>query len=107
MAMRSLVRLYHPAWTHTPAIALFLAAAATFLRTSPPAEHGGVLVIAVQHTQALSRTLPPMRPVPAWVWIAGGLAVLAAVAIEAIRPARHEQAEAILAGRRVACLTTA
>ena len=53
----------------------------------------GVLAVAVQHAQALSRRPPLMGPVPVWVWFAGGLAVLAAVVIEAVRPSENERPE--------------
>ena len=154
--MSALVRLHHPAWTHAPALALFLGAAAAFLGASPLAENvptrfgpggvpvqwgsgwivplgvlffggvvgllvgaalddvwarherrkrfnplvvvdelilAGVLAVAVQHAQALSRRPPLMGPVPLWVWFAGGLAVLAAVVIEAVRPSENERPE--------------
>lgn len=151
-------RLHHPAWTHAPALALFLGAVAAFLSASPLAHHvptrfgpagvpvewgsgwivpfgvlffggivgllvgaalddewvryerrkrfnpfvvvdevilAGVLAIAVRHAQALSRTPPLLGPVPAWVWIVGALAVVAAIAIEAVRPSAHERQESI------------
>ena len=55
----------------------------------------GVLAIAVRHSQALSRTPPVLAPVPVWVWIAGGLAVLAAVAIEVVRQPGQRRPEPI------------
>lgn len=151
--MSRLVRLHHPAWTHAPAVLLFLGAMAAFLGASPlatgvptrfgpggvPVQWGsgwivpvgvlffggvvgllvgaalddtwaryegrkrfnplavvdevvlaGVLAIAVRYAQAVSRTPPQMGPVPVWVWIAGGLAILAALAIEAGRPSANE-----------------